>query len=234
MLDFHLHLSRFLDPKAIAGELLEAGVQFNNIACEPWEWEKSLELGFAGAFGIHPMIAARSSREDLKRLEEILHSNEDFAVGECGLDKRFQGYEEGGIQEQIFKKQVELACGLNRTLQVHCVGDYGRVLSMIQDVTAGIKCGEHHTPSRPQVVLHRFGGDISAVRFAIKTLGSQAVFSLHPDSFRKKATIAAIGEIPSSQVRFETDADDESWTAAKIMAALRDVQRQYADLFSKR
>lgn len=230
MLDFHLHLSRFLDPKAIAGELLEAGVQFNNIACEPWEWEKSLELGFAGAFGIHPMIAARSSREDLKRLEEILHSNEDFAVGECGLDKRFQGYEEGGIQEQIFKKQVELACGLNRTLQVHCVGDYGRILHIIQDVYAGKKSD---FSSIPPVVLHRFGGDISAVRFAIKTLGSQAVFSLHPDSFRKKATIAAIGEIPSSQVRFETDADDESWTAAKIMATLRDVQRQYADLFSK-
>ncbi|MCQ2096414.1 MAG: TatD family hydrolase [Fibrobacter sp.] len=230
MFDFHLHLLRFSSPLTAQGELLDAGCGFNTVACEPWEWETTLNMesrdGAYRAFGIHPMIAGKISEKDLERLEEILSGNQDFQVGECGLDKRFEGYEEGGVQERVFRRQVEMACSLRRPLQIHCVGDYSRILRIIQKEEA---CAKTENPI-PQVIFHRFGGDISVARSALKQFGSRVLFSLHQDSFRKKSTITAIREIPSEQVRFETDADDKSWTAQKIIAQLQDIKYQYDTL----
>lgn len=207
MFDFHLHLARFESSRALAKGLLDAGVNFNTIACEPWEWEKTLELMDEGqdahyAFGIHPMVASKMTDRNFSQLEEILRANPDTDVGECGLDKRFEGYEPAGIQEQVFKRQVLLAQELNRPLHVHCVGDYSRILRILQNCTSNAK--QHDRP----VVLHRFGGDVSVVKSALKALGPQVLFSLHADSFRKKSTVAAIQEIPAQQIRFETDADE--------------------------
>lgn len=229
MFDFHLHLARFENPSTVARELLNAGVGFNTIACEPWEWEATENLGPLGtnvknAYGIHPMVAGKMSDQDFQRLKAILQKDPTADVGECGLDKRFEGYESAGIQEQVFQRQVKLAQDLNRPLHVHCVGDYGRILQVIQ-ASEG-----NGSPNIPQVVFHRFGGDVSVVKSAMKSLGQRAIFSLHADSFRKKSTVAAIGEIPSSQVRFETDADDTSWTAKGVVAKLQEVQRLYGEI----
>lgn len=285
MQDFHLHLARFSEPQAIAKGLLAAGTSFNTIACEPWEWDTTLnllrefdappakEVGFA--FGIHPMIAAKICGDDLARLKEILRENPEFHVGECGLDKRFDGYEQGGIQEQIYLEQVKMALDLNRPLQVHCVGDYSRIIKILADVeksvsmsvpkyvssshdssmipqeqqhssdvasvrsswSEAIRSREHRVQSQqiPQVILHRFGGDVSVVRSALKLPGSRVLFSLHADSFRKKSTLAAIREIPPSQVRFETDADESfaekfGNSPKEIIRQLEAVQKNYSEL----
>jgi len=214
MYDFHLHLLRLPYPAEIGATLLQSGCGFNNVACEPWEWEKSLELkgflegSFVGArihhaFGIHPMVATKVTTADINRLEQILRSD-NYTIGECGLDKRFDGYEPAGIQEQIFKKQVILAKELNRPLQIHCVGDYFRILRFLAEAEPQCKA---QSP-QPPVIFHRFGGDANFVKAALKQLGVRAIFSLHADSFRKKSTAAAIKEIPPAQVRFETDADE--------------------------
>lgn len=251
MQDFHIHLTRLPMARQLAIDLLEAGTSFNNIACEPWEWEKSLELkdfltnisdgnldSSHFAFGIHPMIASKTTAADFDALEQILKSDR-YAVGECGLDKRYEGYEEGGIQEQIFIKQVEIAGDLNRPIQVHCVGDYSRALRLIKDHMHRPKNAEENSPTAaliPQVVFHRFGGDAGFVKSALKLLGNKVLFSLHADSFRKKSTAAAIREIPQSQVRLETDADEsfkltEKATAqdyaAEIMKQLSNTAESY-------
>lgn len=225
MFDFHLHLARFESPTTVAKGLFDVGTGFNTIACEPWEWEKSLDLESRGleahqAFGIHPMVATQMTDEDFEHLKTILRTHPEADVGECGLDKRFEGYGPAGIQEQVFKKQIGLAQDLNRPLHIHCVGDYSRILQAVADDARQI----------PQVVFHRFGGDISVVRSAQKLLGPRAVFSLHADSFRKKSTVAAIREIPPEQVRFETDADDESWTAERIIHQLKAVEELFLNL----
>lgn len=216
MFDFHLHLSRLPHSADVAKALLQADCGFNNVACEPWEWEKSMELmkitdvqhaqsatKWTQAFGVHPMAAAQVSESEMNRLEQILRSG-DYAVGECGLDKRFEGYESAGVQELIFKRQVKWAQELNRPIQVHCVGDYSRILKMIADV----ECCQRETAPVPQVIFHRFGGDAGIIKATLQQLGTRALFSLHADSFRKKSTAAAMGLIPREQVRFETDADE--------------------------
>lgn len=201
MTDFHIHLARLAHPDKVLEALKSRNCDVFTIACEPWEWEKTLELkdlfpgSFASiAFGIHPMIASQVSEKDFCRLEQILQSG-NYAVGECGMDKRFPGYEKGGIQESVFTRQIELARNLDRDLQIHCVGDYGRVMELLRDQP--LQAGK--------IIFHRFGGDLQIVRAATKM---KAVFSLHEDSFRKKSTLASIQLMHESDVRFETDADE--------------------------
>lgn len=226
MYDFHLHLTRLPHPAEVASLLKQAGTSYNNIACEPWEWEKSIEIGETRTFGVHPMIATKVSEGEWERLTEILRQHPNAQVGECGLDKRFDGYEPGGAQEQVFRRQALLAKDLTRTLHIHCVGDYLRVVEILEAVgfgggksaasaatgtSAGSAIGIAAGPV-VQVVFHRFGGDISAVKAILKAFGNRAIFSLHVDSFRKKSTAAAIKEIPQTRVRFETDADESFMT----------------------
>ena len=195
MFDFHLHLARLPQPTLLARALLKRGLSFNAIACEPWEWE---------------ILQKMEARE---RLESLLDNYPDANVGECGLDKRYDGYAEGGLQEQVFRRQVELARNMHRDLHIHCVGDYGRIIKVLED--CGYPGKKSNIKSRQRapkvhVTFHRFGGDISIVKAAQEL---NPIFSLHLDSFHKKSTLAAIPQIPAEQLRFETDADETFCTA---------------------
>ena len=231
MLDFHLHLARLPHPERLSEALLARDYRFVAIACEPWEWEIidkiKLSEGCTKAFGIHPMIAREVSEQDWIQLNKLLENTPDAAVGECGIDKRYEGYSD--IQEQVFRRQVELARDLGRSLQIHCVGDYGRIVKILKE------CGYPKAGSGAHAVFHRFGGDASIVRAAQEL---HPIFSLHPDSFRKKSTAASIEKIPAEQIQFETDADEaflkeaESGMTAtevadRLMAQLQAVKAAY-------
>ena len=220
LFDSHLHIARLPEPLEVAQELHERGYRYRAVACEPWEWKAVQELwekasaegwqeGCGFAFGIHPMIAADiaskhqddSSEDCWSELRRLLEKIPDAQVGEAGLDKRYAGYEPGGAQEAVFRRQAKMAFELGRDLQIHCVGDYGRIVQILKEVgfscTAGVK--------RPRPIFHRFGGDAGIVK-AGKPLG--ALFSIHSDSLRKKATREALGLIPQASLLFETDADE--------------------------
>ena len=232
MFDFHLHPARLPHPDALQEALSAAGYGFVAIACEPWEWEAVAKMGPCDrAFGIHPMVAAQVSDADFGRLEGYLRGDPASSVGECGLDRRYPGYGAGGVQEAVFVRQVELARDLRRDLQIHCVGDYGRIVALLKAAhyppkgsTPDAANNEAMTSdaakfsdavrllgsakSAPRPVFHRFGGDAGIVRAA---LPMGAIFSLHADSFKKKSTLAALPLIPAESVRFETDADETTF-----------------------
>ena len=219
MYDFHLHLARLPQPNLIARALIKRGLRFNAIACEPWEWEilqkmeASLFEGSTRSYGIHPVVAADVTEADWERLESLLDNYPDANVGECGLDKRYDGYAEGGLQEQVFRRQAELARNMHRDLHIHCVGDYARIIKILEDCGyPGKKSNIKSRQRAPKVyaTFHRFGGDISIVNAA---QALNPIFSLHLDSFHKKSTLAAIPQIPAEQLRFETDADETFCTA---------------------
>lgn len=213
MFDFHLHPARLPHPDALQEALSAAGYGFVAIACEPWEWEAVAKMGPCDrAFGIHPMVAAQVSDADFGRLEGYLRDDPASSVGECGLDRRYPGYSENGVQEAVFLRQVELARDLRRDLQIHCVGDYGRIVALLKKAkypplsdAAGLL---GTAKSAPRPVFHRFGGDAGIVQAA---LPMGAIFSLHADSFKKKSTLAALPLIPEQNVRFETDADETTF-----------------------
>lgn len=228
--DSHIHLARLPEPLEVARELHERGYKYRAVACEPWEWKATdaiwAEASKAGwlegcgrAYGIHPMIAPEIAvganpnfEETFAELRRFLENDPLAQVGEAGLDRRYAGYEPGGAQELVFRRQAELASELGRDLQIHCVGDYGRIIKVLREVGfgagdgAGLKCAHPDSSvKRPRPLFHRFGGDAGIVKAGL-SLG--AYFSVHADSPRKKATREALALIPQAHLLFETDADE--------------------------
>ena len=221
--DSHIHLARLPQPLNLARSLHQSGYKYCAVACEPWEWTALDEIwenaggegwleGCGKAYGIHPMIAAKIAGDLDKIMEDLrrrLEKDPNAQAGEAGLDKRYEGYEPGGVQEEIFRTQARMAMKFGRDLQIHCVGDYGRVIRILREVGFGAGAGTGIWPDagvklcRP--VFHRFGADAGIVKAGL-SLG--AIFSIHADSFRKKATREALALIPAENLRFETDADE--------------------------
>ena len=215
--DAHLHLARLPRPQELARELHERGYRYRAVACEPWEWNAVQEVwnaasaegwleGCGTAFGIHPEVIGKVQEQDFRDLEQLLEKFPDAQVGEAGLDKRYAGYEPGGMQEEVFCRQAELAIRLGRDLQIHCVGDYGRVIKILREAGfSDVRSSDGTSVKRPRPLFHRFGGDAGIVKAGL-SLG--ALFSIHADSLRKKATREALALIPPTQLLFETDADE--------------------------
>jgi len=247
MFDFHIHLARLPQKKQLTQLLLDRNYDFIAISCEPWEWDEVSQLKkefsteikpIKVTYGIHPMIATQVDRDTLAKLRTYLEEDEQAMVGEAGIDKRYPGYDDG-TQDQIFLAQAGLALELKRDLQIHCVGDYMRILKLLteagfpQDFSIGQ--GEQlqvlsRAQEAPRPVFHRFGGDTNFVK---KALPFGALFSLHEDSFRKKSTAAAIRTIPQERVFFETDTDESFLEPEELAQALEDrlesVRAAYAE-----
>ena len=211
MIDLHIHLARLPYKEQLTQLLLDRHYDFIAIACEPWEWKevsflkKRFSTGvrpFKVAYGIHPMIATQADDGMFADLRQFLQQDGNAMVGEAGIDKRYPGYDDG-TQDQVFLKQAELALEFRRDLQIHCVGDYMRVLRLL--TKAGFPQDEPWLSKAPRPIFHRFGGDVSFIK---RALPYGALFSLHADSFRKKSTAATIPLIPHERVFFETDADE--------------------------
>lgn len=218
--DSHIHLARLPHYEDLAQILVQKGCEFVNIACEPWEWEiAEKHPRWKSAFGIHPMIATSITAENLTLLRPLLERHPSAQVGEAGLDKRFPGYEPGGIQEQIFRKQVQLAIDLDRDIQIHCVGDYGRIIQILKQEGFGNK-------ATAVPIFHRFGGDSSIVKAGL-ALGAK--FSIHTDSFRKKSTAEALQIIPCESILFETDADESFFEKQEFI----DIENAVSEIVNK-
>ncbi len=243
--DSHIHLGRLPHPKELAQALDQAGYVYNAVACEPAEWESLWEiwqdLGLKGkgcnlAFGIHPMSVLQAKESHKQELRSFLERDGCFMVGETGLDRRFPEYGPGELQERWLLFQANLALELGRDLQIHCVGDYGRVIGLLK------RLGFGKSPSNSHPIFHRFGGDIGIAR-QILDLGG--LISVHPSTLTKKSSRQALAEIPKEQLLFETDADETFWNASdttgapamvtetiaqRLLDALRDVREAAENL----
>lgn len=204
MLDYHIHLARFPDPERLCRELEARDFHAILVACEPWEWEVAETLigqfpqMFTPCFGIHPEIAQDVDDFLLKRLETLLRKYPQALVGECGIDKRFPAYAEKETQENLFLYQAKLSIEFSRPLMLHVVGDFRRILDILEDLRFPQK--------NAYPIFHRFCGDSE---IAVRAQKLNALFSIHRDSLRKESTKKALLKIPQADIRFETDADEK-------------------------
>lgn len=99
----------------------------------------------------------------------------ECSIGECGLDKRFEGYAPGDIQDSALRMQIRLAIKYNRKIVFHIVGDHRRIFKILE---------EERVPENAKLYFHRFGGDMEAVRNAkkyVSTFGNP----VHPEAIEK-------------------------------------------------
>lgn len=97
--------------------------------------------------GVHPHDAKSWEEPDtLQELESIANNPECVAIGECGLDYS-RDFSEPETQRSVFRKQIELACQLNKPLVVHERAAQRDVLEIL-----------NRYPNLPPVLIHSFVG----------------------------------------------------------------------------
>jgi len=140
LFDTHCHLT---DPK-LAGDESDC-IEMAKRAGVAWILTVGIDLatsreaarqsgayeGVFAAVGIHPHEASAAGESDLEELESLLEKNGVVAIGEVGLDYRYE-ISSRERQKELFARQVELARRRRVPLVVHsreAVGDCIEILS---------------------------------------------------------------------------------------------------------
>lgn len=141
MIDTHAHID-FPDFDSMREDLLSRfwnakGEAIINVGCDMKSSERSVELAninenIFAAVGIHPHDADSATDENLKRLEELLLSHKTVAMGEIGLDFFREPFCEPAIQEDPFRRQLELAELHQKPIIIHCREAYTEVLEILK------------------------------------------------------------------------------------------------------
>lgn len=136
--------------------------------------------------GIHPWFTAEDTELQYNELKSYADQEAALAIGECGLDKICQT--DWGLQEQFFRRQLDLALHLNKPVIIHCVRAYQEVLAILKN-------------RRQTVVFHGFNKNIVLAR---QILQQGHYLSLGTDIMRGYMD-EFIQTLPLDKVFLETD-----------------------------
>lgn len=98
--------------------------------------------------GVHPHEAKSWDDETLSALKELVSNQEVVAIGECGLDFN-RNFSPPDVQQEVFEKQVQLACEVKKPLFIHERDAHSELMSVLKRYKEKI----------PAVVIHCFTGD---------------------------------------------------------------------------
>ncbi|KAG8229582.1 hypothetical protein J437_LFUL010174 [Ladona fulva] len=99
--------------------------------------------------GIHPHDAKSWTDEYEEDLREIAHNVECVAIGECGLDYN-RDFSSPDVQREVFEKQVNIACELQKPLFLHERDAHEDLLTILQK----------YKDRLPATVIHCFTGTV--------------------------------------------------------------------------
>ena len=147
--------------------------------------------------GIHPNDAKTSWKADIEKLDRFASNKEEnkvVAIGECGIDLHYPGYDLE-LQRNVFKAQIELALKHNLPLIVH----------IREAKEEAMRCLENYSNEKLKAVIHcfsegpAFAKEILEKDFFIGIGG--AVTYKKNDALREVARM-----IPLEKLLLETDA----------------------------
>lgn len=158
------------------------------------QWTQLIDLihndkNIYGAFGVHPWFIDSVSDGFDSRLEELLNSDSDYMVGEIGLDKYKPNMDK---QIDVFIKQFNLAVKLKRTVCLHCVGAWDKILHILK---------QYDKSKLPIIVAHAFNANQ-------KILEQLLIYNNIMFSFSKINVYGRncrIANIPNDKILVETD-----------------------------
>ena len=145
-----------------------------------------------GAFGLHPWFVQDVKDGFENRLFDFLTKNDSFMVGEIGLDKYKPNMEK---QIEVFQKQFDVAVKLKRSIFLHCVGAWDKILHIIK---------QYRKSELPIIVAHDFNGSDEIIQNIIQNY--DMFFSVH--KVDKSQEINRIQQIPIDKILVETDGKD--------------------------
>jgi TatD DNase family protein len=144
-----------------------------------------------GAFGVHPWFLSNICDDFEMRLEQLLKLNDAFMVGEIGLDKYKPDMDK---QIDVFKKQFDIAVKLKRTIFLHCVGAWDKMLCILK---------QYKKMELPLIVAHGFNGSDEI----LKNLDANYNVLFSFSKIDKHKEIQRIQQINIDKILVETDAN---------------------------
>ncbi|MET0785325.1 MAG: TatD family hydrolase [Paenisporosarcina sp.] len=202
-IDTHVHLNAEQyneDLQEVIDRALEAGVnQMVVIGFDQKTIKRAIELAEEYEFiyavvGWHPVDAIDCTEEDLQWIEELASHPKVVAIGETGLDYHWDKSPKE-IQQQVFRKQIQLAQRVKLPLVIHNRDATEDVIRILQEEHAEKTGG----------VMHCFGGSVETAKVCIDmnfmiSLGGPVTFK----NAKKPKEVAS--EIPLEWLMIETDA----------------------------
>lgn len=162
------------------------------------DWKKIVDLigkdkRVYGAFGVHPWFVDSVERFFVERLEQLLKTDSRYMVGEIGLDKHKPNMEK---QIEVFKMQLDVAVELKRTVFIHCVGAWDKILHILK---------QYKQSDLPTVVAHDFNENVDVLTQLLKY--KNIFFSIGKNVLYGRNS--RVEQIPNDKLLVETDGKKE-------------------------
>ncbi len=163
--------------------------QLKNNETAVFQFDIAAELPIDSFFsvGIHPEKAL-SWNNDLKtQLQELASDKQCLAIGEIGLDSRFDLTN----QQEIYAEQLKIAATLKKPVILHCVNTWYKCMSLHKQIAPDTLL-IYHGFSKPTIIR-----DVLAYEQSIISIGAHIL----NNELLKKVVVA----IPINRLLIETD-----------------------------
>lgn len=202
LIDSHAHLNNEqfdLDREYLINHLEQNGIELVvNVGADMESSRESVKLAdtydnIYAVVGVHPHSAKEMTDDSLKELKELTKNSKVVAIGEIGLDYHYDNSPRE-IQKKWFKKQIELAKGLDMPIVVHTREADIDTLQIIKEESEGLR-GIIHCFSSDRKMLQEY----LDLGFFIALGG--------PVTFKKTDELKEVAKIvPIEKLLVETDA----------------------------
>lgn len=145
-------------------------------------------------YGLHPWFLPKTEDKSvIRKIEALLVSNPEAGIGECGIDSGPKHKQSINLQEKYFELQLKLSAELERTISIHCVRAWGRLLALLNQ----------YSPLKKPFILHSFHGSSEILAELLKLGGFISISSLSLRNPERMSSI--IKSIPIERILIETD-----------------------------
>ncbi|MEE2820355.1 MAG: TatD family hydrolase [Pseudomonadota bacterium] len=192
--DINTHLELMTNPPyQVLKDARTANVTYIATGTHPEQWRWLEGRAPHVAFGLHPHHLTDES-DWLVTLEDLLHRDEQRAVGEIGLDFR-RGMPQSDHQIRVFENQLSLAQSLDRAVIIHTVKSHHEVIASLKRV----RC--------ERFVIHAFTGSKDIAQTYLSLGGYLSAGGLITREPRPRV-VSIFRSIPKERILLETDAPD--------------------------
>ena len=143
-----------------------------------------------GVFGVHPWFVDSVEDGFELRLEHLLKNNTSYMIGEIGLDKNKPDMDK---QIDVFIKQFNVAVRLHRTMFVHCVGVWDKILHILK---------QYKKSELPTIVFHAFKASNDILQNLLSCYDN-VMFSFNKNVVYSRNS--RIEQIPINRILVESD-----------------------------